>query len=166
MRPHGSPQALENRRYKAVAMLNTGMTLDEVAKRLNTTVTSVYRWKHALQRGGRRALVSKPVPGRPRKLNEKECTHLLTILLKGAVAYGFPNEFWTLKRIAYVIRKEFGVSYHPNHIWRILRRFRWSCQVPERRALQRDEKAIEYWKRYTWPALKKTPKTWGPPRLP
>ena len=166
MRPHGSPRLLENRRRRAIAMLTAGKTLNEVAKRLNTTITSVFRWKNAHQRGGKQALASKPIPGRPRKLSEVECKQLLDILLKGAVTYGFPNEFWTLKRIARVIYTEFGISYHPNHIWRLLRRFRWSCQVPERRALQRDEKAIENWKRHKWPELKKTPKTWGPPRLP
>jgi transposase len=166
MRPHGSPKLLESRRRKAISLLSAGTTLSEVARRLNTTITSVFRWKQAHRRGGKSALAAKPIPGRPRKLNEVECRRLLDVLLKGAVACGFPNEFWTLKRIARVIRKEFGVSYHSNHIWRVLRRFKWSCQVPERRALQRDEKAIEHWKRHKWPALKKTPKTWGPPRFP
>ncbi|MBI4603882.1 MAG: transposase [Planctomycetes bacterium] len=140
--------------------------MSEVARRLNTTITSVFRWSQAHRRGGKKALASRPVPGRPRKLSEMECKQLLNLLLKGAVVYGFTKELWTLKRIARVIHKEFGVSYHPNHVWRILRRCGWSCQVPERRALQRDEKAIEHWKRHTWPVQKKTPKTWGPPHLP
>jgi transposase len=31
----------------------------------------------------------------------------------------------------------------------------WSCQKPERRALQRDEAAIAHWKRYLWPQIKR-----------
>src|SRR5213594_1674552 len=104
MRPRGSQKLLESRRRKAISLLRAGMTLNEVASRLNTTITSVFRWKQAHGRGGKQALASKPVPGRPRKLSEAECKHLLEILLKGAVAYGFPNEFWTLKRIARVIK--------------------------------------------------------------
>jgi len=88
------------------------------------------------------------------------------LLLEGALAYGYPNELWTLKRIAAVIQKEFGVEHHPNHVWRILRNADWSCQVPERRAIQRDDQAIAHWKRYKWPQIKKSPKTWGPPCLP
>src|SRR6266487_1191540 len=42
---------------------------------------------------------------------------------------------------------------------RLLRRLGWSCQVPERRALQRDEQAIVHWKRHKWPAIKKSPTT-------
>ncbi|MFZ5465055.1 MAG: winged helix-turn-helix domain-containing protein [Pseudomonadota bacterium] len=33
----------------------------------------------------------------------------------------------------------------------------FSCQKPEKRALQRDEAQIVLWKRHTWPALKKKP---------
>jgi transposase len=79
----------------------------------------------------------------------------LDLLVKGAAAYGFSNDLWTLKRIAAVIRREFGILYHPNHLWRLLRRAGWSCQVPERRAVQRDEAAIAHWKRYRWPHIKK-----------
>jgi len=82
------------------------------------------------------------------------------------MAYGYPNELWTLKRIARVILREFGVRYHPNHVWRVLRQLRWSCQVPERRPVQRDEEEIERWKRYKWPHIKKGARTWGPSGFP
>jgi transposase len=71
-----------------------------------------------------------------------------------------------LKRIAAVIRVQFGVDYHPAHVWKILRRLGWSCQVPERRALQRDEQAIAHWKRDQWPAIKQSPPPGGAPRFP
>jgi transposase len=116
--------------------------------------------------GGDAALAPKPVPGRPQKLLSDQCRRLFDILMQGAMAYGFPNDIWTLKRIAHVIRKEFRVRYAVGHIWKLLRRSGWSCQVPEKRAIQRDEEAIEQWKRHKWPALKKTTKTWCPPRVP
>jgi transposase len=166
MRPYGTPKALERRRRKAISLLKSGFSLAEVAQRVNTSFTSVYRWHQAFKKKGDKALAPKPVSGRPRKLKEKEINILLDILLEGALAYGFPNDLWTLKRIARVIRKEFGIKYHQSHIWKILRDFGWSCQVPERRALQRDEDAIVHWKRYKWPAIKKTRKTWCPPRIP
>lgn len=73
------------------------------------------------------------------------------------MASGFPNELWTLKRVATVIRRQFGIRYHPSHVWKVLQSFDWSCQVPERRAMQRDEEAIARWMRYKWPAIKKSP---------
>jgi len=57
--------------------------------------------------------------------------------------------------VAEVIRRTFEVRYHPNHLWRFLRSLGWSCQKPQRRALQRNEAAIAHWKRYRWPHIKK-----------
>lgn len=165
MRPFGSQKLLERRRYKAMELLQAGLTMNEVAHRLNTTVTSVFRWKSACKQGGKKALSTKPVPGRPRKLDDNECRRFLEILLRGAMAYGFPNELWTLKRMARVIRDEFKVEYHPGHVWKLMLRLGWSCQVPERRPVQRDEEAIEDWKKHKWPSIKKSRKTWCPPRL-
>jgi transposase len=54
-----------------------------------------------------------------------------------------------------VIRKEFGVSYHPAHVSRLLKALRQSLQKPQRRAEQRDEENIEHWKDKKWPSLKK-----------
>lgn len=166
MRPHGSAKTLERRRRRAVELLKRGLTMEEVCHRVGSSISSVSRWRQAVTQGGLKALAGKPVPGRPRKLGEAECRRLLELLLKGAVAYGYPNELWTLARIARVIEREFRVDYHPNHVWRLLRRYRWSCQVPEWRAIQRDEQAIAHWKRYRWPHIKKLAKTWGPFGLP
>jgi len=166
MRPPGSAKTLERRRRRAVELLKSGLTLQEVSHRVGSSLTSVWRWRQAVARGGLAAVAARPVPGRPPKLRKQQCRRLLALLLKGALAYGYPNELWTLKRIARVIQREFGVRYHPHHVWRVLRRLRWSCQVPERRPIQRDEQAIEHWKRYRWPHIKKGAKTWGPSGLP
>ena len=107
----------------------------EVAKRVGTSVASVCRWKKAVAAGGTAAVAAKPVPGRPRKLGEAECRRLLKLLRIGARAYGHHTESWTLKKIAELIRREFGVEYHPNHVWRLLRRCGWTRQVPKQRPM-------------------------------
>ena len=56
-----------------------------------------------------------------------------------------------------MIEREFGVDYHPAHVSRILADLGWSCQKPERRALERNEAAIEHWKRHRWVEIKKKP---------
>ncbi len=76
--------------------------------------------------------------------------------MQGALAQGFPTELWTLPRVAKLIKQRFGVAYSSGHIWHLLRRLGFSCQKPARRATQRDEAAIERWKKRRWPALKKT----------
>jgi hypothetical protein len=62
---------------------------------------------------------------------------------------------WTCERVAELIRREFGVRYHPAHVSRLVRALGLSLQKPARRADQRDEEAIEHWKEDRWPELKK-----------
>jgi transposase len=54
-----------------------------------------------------------------------------------------------------VIQRAFGVRLHRAHVGRVLSALDWSCQKPERRALERDEAAIERWKRYLFDACEK-----------
>ena len=166
MRPFGSPKTLERRRRRAIALLAQGLSLREVARRVQASVGSVSQWHQAWQQGGEAALAPKPTPGRPRRLTDQPCTQLVELLLQGATAHGFVNELWTLRRIAAVIQVQFGVRYHPAHLWKLLHRLGWRCQVPERQAIQRDDQVIVHWQRYKWPAIKKSPKTWRPSRLP
>jgi transposase len=76
-------------------------------------------------------------------------------LARGALAYGYPAEYWTLERVQWLIAKKFKIHYHPSGVWHVLRRLGWNCQKPQRLALQRDEATIAYWKRYRWPRIKK-----------
>jgi transposase len=84
---------------------------------------------------------------------------LIALLKRGAVAAGYPTELWTTGRVAEQIRRHWGVAYHPGHVWKILTGLGWSCQKPERRALQRNPKRIGQWKQRQWPRIKKRPAT-------
>jgi len=64
------------------------------------------------------------------------------LLLQGPLAHGYRTNLWTTARIAELIRREFGVWYHRDHVGRLMHRLQWSPQKPKRRALERDEKNI------------------------
>jgi len=83
-------------------------------------------------------------------------------LLRGALASGYRTDLWTTRRIADIIERFFGVTYHPDHVGRLLGKMSWSHQKPEKRALERDEEAIQRWKEREWPRVKKTPGGWAP----
>jgi transposase len=95
--------------------------------------------------------------GRPAKLGPTDKQQLERALLQGAQAHGFLNDLWTLPRVAELIHRQHGVRLHPGHVWRVLGGMGWSVQRPTGKAAQRDEEAIARWKKYTWPALKKSP---------
>jgi transposase len=165
MRPCGSPKPVARRRRRAVALLQQGLSMREVARRVQASVSSVSPWQAAWRPGGDAALAPKPVPGPSRQLTDQPGAQVLPLLGQGARAQGFANELWTLKRMAAVMHVHCGVRYHPSHLWTLWRRLGWSGQVPDRRALPRDDEAMAHGKRYTWPAIQKSPTTWGPSRL-
>lgn len=166
MRPNGSPEVLEKRRRRAVELLRKGWTLSAIAARLGCSAGSVFLWRARFRARGDAGLDAKPVPGRPPKLTPRQRETLSRVLLRGPLRLGYTTELWTTRRVAEVIRQQFGVTYHPNHLWRLLQALGWSCQKPEKRARERDEKAIAHWKRYRWPHIKKGRKAWRPSRVP
>jgi len=157
MRPPGTPQELERRRRRAIRLLEGGGNLSSVARAVGSSASSVLRWQGQYQAEGAEGLRSRPAPGRPPKLSPGQKARLMELLRRGPPAAGYKTELWTLKRVAEVIEGEFGVQYHPCHVWRILDGLGWSCQKPERRARERDEKEIERWRRVRWRQIKKTP---------
>lgn len=155
MRPHGSPAELERRRLRAIELLRKKVPITEIARQLGCSHSSVILWRETWRSHGRAGLKAKPAPGRPPKLTRPQLQRLLRLLSKNALAFGYRTDLWTTRRIAEVIEREFAVRFHRAHVSRLLSALGWSCQKPERRALERDEKRIAHWKRYRWPALKK-----------
>jgi transposase len=166
MRPYGTPQQLEQRRRRAIQLMRRGHNLPTTAATVKASVSSVFRWWHIYQRQGMTGLRPLPAPGRPARLSLVQKRRLIRRLLQGPLAAGYATELWTLERIGRVIEKHYRVTYHPAHVWKLLRALGWSCQKPERRALQRDEAAIAHWKRYRWPHIKKRRSAWGAPGVP
>jgi transposase len=161
-RPQGSADLLEDRRRRALVLFDSGCSLNEVGRRIGCAAVSVMRWRDARRRGGEKALRVRYSPGRPPKLSLNQQKRLVGVLLRGAMAHGYRTNLWTTARIAEVIQHEFGVQYHRDHVGRLMHSLQWSPQKPERRALERDEKAIERWKQKDWPRIKKTLRGWAP----
>jgi len=115
----------------------------------------VSQWMKRAREGGIQALKRQPAPGALPRLSEEQRAKVPELLHRGAEAHGFRGEAWTCERVATVIRREFGVSYHPAHVSRLLKALGQSLQKPQRRANQRDQEAVERWKEERWPSLKK-----------
>jgi transposase len=158
MRPSGDPAVVEQRRRRAIALLRSGHKPVEVASMLGVDRRSVRRWNAACREHGLRALRSRRNTGRPAKLDDQQRAQLRSTLIGGAIRVGFPTDLWTCPRVAATIRKLFGVSYHVDHLPRLLRSLGFSPQKPRRQAIERDEKRIAGWRYVQWPRIKKKPK--------
>ena len=145
----------EGRRLRAFELKKRGWKQAQIADALGVSEGAVSQWMKRAREEGVEGLRHKPPPGATPRLSEQERAELSELLARGAEAHGFRGEVWTCERVAIVIRREFGVSYHPAHVSRLLKALRQSLQKPQRRAEQRDEEAIKRWKEQRWPSLKK-----------
>ena len=146
---------MEKRRKKAGKLFAKEYSAPEVARRLGVARQVAYRWKSAWDAGGSSALASKGPAGPKSKLTADQTHQVTEALLAGPAVYGYKTALWTLPRVASLIEDLTGVNFHPGHVWRLLGASGFSCQRPERRAVERDERAIRQWKRVQWPAIKK-----------
>ena len=149
---------MEERRLRAADLFRGGVIPAEIARELGVSHQVVSEWRKAWRRGGRGALRSVGRVGRPAKLSRAQLAKVEKALAKGAEANGYVTDVWTLPRVAEAIERLTGVAYHPGYVWYILRKqLRWSWQRPARKALERDDGAIEQWVKRRWPQLKKEP---------
>ena len=160
MRKKGSAAEWERVRVIAANMLDDGKAPAEVARHLGVAAQTVRGWGRDYRAGGRAALVGRPRPtGRPAKLTAAQRQALAGLLVKPPAECGFAGRhLWTQQLIAELIAREFGVSYHHDHVGVVLKALGFTHQKPARRARERDEQKIEAWRREYWPGLlKKVP---------
>ena len=129
----------------------------EIGRRVGVSHQTVSDWHVLWRAGGRDALRAAGRAGRKPRLDGTQLAAVEAALEAGATANGYPTDLWTLVRVAEVIEKVTGVSFHPGHVWRILReQLGWTRQRPARRAVERDDDAIDRWVKQRWPQVKKT----------
>ena len=152
---------LERRRFQALRLLRQGLNQSEVARRLRVVRQSVARWAALDRQSGERALRQAGRAGRKPRLTERQKAKLEHRLLAGPEQLDYDTSLWSSERVAHLIEREFGVRYHPGHVWKLLVSLGWSCQRPAGRALERNEQAIRHWRKVRWPDIKKKPKKSG-----
>lgn len=155
MRTRGTAAELEVRRQIAARLFREDITLADVARCVGASISSVKRWRRAWQRGGVAALAARPQHVPRCRLSDAQKAQLVDVLLRGPLAAGCFTDLWTCARVAQVIHKKFGVTYHADHVGRLLHALGFTPQKPRRKARERDEEAIERWRRVDWPRIKK-----------
>ena len=149
---------MEERRLLGGRWLQAGkLSQAEIARRLGVSRTTVSEWAKQLAKGDLRQLRRRKSRGRPPKLTTAQQQSLLQQLKHGAGAAGFATERWTLRRIQKVIEREYEITYHRNHLGRLLARLGWSPQVPLPQAVERDADLVLAWLKKDWPRIKKGP---------
>ena len=124
--------------------MNRGESPTVIARILGVCRTSLYRWKKMAQ-SAPEGLAAKAHPGPKQRLTAEQLGELEALLLQGATQHGWPNVLWTAQRVAEMILRHFGITYHVEHVRTILRhRLRWSSQKPQKKAKQRNNEKIDH----------------------
>jgi transposase len=130
------------KRVRAGRLMLAGKTPAQAAHAVGVARQTAYTWKARLDDGGIDALRAMFV-GRPGQLDAGRRRGLRVALLQGALAHGFGTELWTLKRVRSLIQRLYGVTFSEVHVWRVLGDMGFSSQKPERRAIERNEAAVQ-----------------------
>jgi len=146
---------LERRRLQAGKFFEKEKTQAWVARHFRVSTATTNAWAKAWKNKGAEGLKAKGRPGAPPKLSEDKLAKVEKALIEGPQTQGYDTELWTLSRIAKLVKKTTGASYHPGHVWKILQDLGWTAQRPETRARERNEKKIKTWMRTEFPRIQK-----------
>jgi transposase len=143
----------EQVRLEAARRFEQGAPAAAIAAELRVSERSVRRWRQAWQAAGPAGLASRGQAAQCR-LDEQQLAALDVALEAGPLAAGWQDQRWTLARVRDLVARKFRVRYTIAGIWYLLRRRGWTCQIGARRAIERDDGAVEVWKKETWPRIK------------
>jgi len=155
-----TPEQLEERRIEGGRLLREGvLSQSEIARRLGVSRSAISQWARQIKqrRRGLRGLERIKHKGRQSYLSDSQWQKVLRDLQRGARAFGYEDERWTLDRIQRLIADRYGVSYNTNYLSEILRKSGWSVQQPLRVAREREEALVTQWLQEQWPRIKKRP---------
>jgi len=155
-----TPEQLEERRIEGGRLLREGvLSQSEIARRLGVSRSAVSQWARQIKqrRRGLRGLERIKHKGRQSYLSDSQWQKVLRDLQRGARAFGYEDERWTLDRIQRLIADRYGVSYNTTYLSEKLPKSGWSVQQPLRVAREREEALVTQWLQEHWPRIKKRP---------
>jgi transposase len=100
VRPCRDFAAMEERRMQPADLFEQGVTPADIARRLGVWHQIVSDWRNVWRRSGRDGLRAAGRAGRLPKVSQEQLDEVETELAKGAEANGYPNDVWTLQRVA------------------------------------------------------------------
>jgi transposase len=146
----GGGLTAEGRRCRELVRLEAAERFEQqvpaavIAAELRVSERSVRRWRWLASRGQAAQC----------RLDEQQLAALDLALEAGPLAAGWEDQRWTLARVRDLVARKFRVQYAIPGIWYLLQRRGWTCQLGARRAIERDDGAVEVWKKETWPRIK------------
>src|SRR5580700_11689461 len=135
---------LEALRVRAVRSVQDGESPEIVARTLRVTSRTMYRWLAQYRCGGWGALKSKPLTGRPPKLDDKKLKWIYnTVTQKNPLQFRFQFALWTREMVAQLIKEKYGIRLAANSVGRLLAQLGLPPQHPLYRAIACDDAMVQ-----------------------
>jgi transposase len=154
------PTATEEARYRkrsdAVAAVQRGDTVEDVARIFGVGVSTLFRWLAEYRAGGESALREEPRAGRPRKVDET-----LMKWLYEAVTMGDPRQhqftfcLWTLGIVRTMLKREWNVELSKSGVSRLMAHLGLSAQHPLYRSYKRDQEKVDAYLNRRFPQIRR-----------
>jgi transposase len=137
---HTEKDASMRDKYRALLWILQGEKRCEVASRLGVNEATLYHWITRYNADGEEGLTRKPGQGRKRTLTEDKVQ-----MIKAWVTD--EDGVWTLKKMSVRLKTEVGVEVTPQAIWYRLKDAEWSWKTGRPTNPNKDEEAIETFKK-------------------
>ena len=155
-----SHDVLEQYRFRAIELRKKGWQVNKIAEAFGVNRRAVTRWLAIHRRYGKKLLKSKKAPGPTPKLTAAEVRRILSLLKNTPDMYGFEVPLWTCRTLQQLILEKLNKHLDISTIWRWLISWGLTNQVPDRRALEVDEREVKHWLKEKWPKIKVHAQRW------
>jgi len=130
-------------RILIASLIAEGRSTYEAARILHCSQSKVAYWKKRYELEGLDGLKTRKHPGRPPKVAEEKMKEVREVVEAG--------DWWTVKTVREMIRKEDGVLFTDRHVQRLLHTWGFSLIRPGKRHINKasDEEVESFKKRLT-----------------
>ncbi|WP_408393755.1 winged helix-turn-helix domain-containing protein [Paraburkholderia sediminicola] len=112
----------------------------EVARRLQLGPAAARRYESLFAAGGAEAILRLNDVGRRSALDVRALSWLTSAIKHSPRLHGFETDVWSREQLRIFIEREFGITYSPSHLNRIVRDLGLShrlADAPSRRGTER-----------------------------
>ncbi|WP_374027205.1 IS630 family transposase [Pseudoalteromonas sp. JSTW] len=149
------PNARKRIRLLAVSLFYEGNSRTDIAKRLNIARSSVNKWVSSYLEQGLYGLDNKPIQGRPSRLQQSQLEQLSEFIKRTNTE--LQGGRLTGEDIVHYISTEFGVHYHLNHTYKILKQLGFSWITSRSKHPKHSLKSQEAFKKFQLETILHTP---------
>lgn len=144
-----SEESRYDHRLHGVLLVASSYTCTEVANLFGDDRRTIQRWVRKFEESGFAGLREGDHPGRPARLDEKQCDEVASALRKSPRDFGYEQNLWDGKMLSEHLKRQYKIKLGVRQCQRLFSKFGFRMRKPRPQIAQADPLKVE--------AFKKTP---------